>query len=520
MAPPLAPSGPRVPTGSCKGALSWLLANLGWTFVLAATGFVVFVLWLAFSRYGNIPLGSDDEKPEFRTVSWIAMMFSAGMGIGLMFFGMAEPLTFFMGPPPGTEPARSQAAIETAMATSLFHWTLHPWAIYAVLGLAIAYSSFRRGRRQLISAAFVPLLGRRRAEGPVSKLIDALALFATLFGSAASLGIGALQIKTGMQEAGWIAGLGPSVLVPIIVVLTVCFILSAVSGIARGIQYLSNLNMVLAALLALFLFVVGPTVLIMQLLPTSVGTYLQDFGTMAARSGATGGKEMDKFLSTWTIFYWAWWISWTPFVGMFLARISRGRTVRQFVAGVILVPSLVSLVWFSIFGGTAIDEQRKGGNPFGDGFPEEITFNVLQQLPWTGITSVVVMALVAIFFVSGADAASIVMGTLSQRGSIEPRRWMVIFWGAATGGNKALQGIQNPTFIGALPFAIVLVLLCFSLTRDLRTDPMMQRDAKGSDVLETAVVKGAKEHSGGFELVISEANGADGSADSGSQRQN
>ncbi|TDD62086.1 BCCT family transporter [Actinomadura darangshiensis] len=503
-------------TGSLSSAaqstLDWLLANVGWLFVLAATGFVIFSLWLAFSRYGRIPLGQEGDEPEFRTVSWIAMMFSAGMGIGLMFFGIAEPLTHFVEPPPGTDPAQSEAAIETAMATTMFHWTLHPWSIYAVLGLAIGYSHYRRGRSQLISSAFVPLLGRRHAEGSVSKLIDILALFATLFGSAASLGIGALQIRTAMQEAGWISSLGTTVLVLIILVLTICFILSAVSGVARGIQWLSNINMVLAAFLAVFVFVVGPTVFILELLPTSIGVYIQDFGEMASRSGATGGEPMKTFLANWTIFYWAWWISWAPFVGMFLARISRGRTIRQFVGGVILVPSVVSLVWFAIFGGTAIHQQHDGLNPFGNGSEEQITFNVLGNLPWEVLTAIVVMVLVAIFFVSGADAASIVMGTLSQRGNPGPSRWVVIFWGAMTGGvaaimlviggDKALNGIQNITFIGALPFAIVLILLCFSLAKDLRSDPMMRRQNKGAEVLEDAVVTGVRRHRGDFELQI------------------
>ncbi|WP_141578977.1 BCCT family transporter [Actinomadura sp. WMMA1423] len=496
-------------------ALEWLLANLGWLFVLAATGFVIFSLWLAFSRYGRIPLGQEGDEPEFSTVSWVAMMFSAGMGIGLMFFGLAEPLTHFVKPPPGTDPAQSEAAIETAMATTMFHWTLHPWSIYAVLGLAIGYSHYRRGRSQLISSAFAPLLGRRRAAGPAGKLIDILALFATLFGSAASLGIGALQIRTGMQEAGWIGSLGTTVLVLIIVVLTVCFVVSAVSGVARGIQWLSNINMVLAVLLALFVFVVGPTVFILELLPTTLGVYLQDFGEMASRSGATGGEPMKTFLSNWTIFYWAWWISWAPFVGMFLARISRGRTIRQFVGGVILVPSAVSVIWFAIFGGTAVDQQRKGLNPFGNGTEEQITFNVLGHLPWVAVTGVVVMVLVAIFFVSGADAASIVMGTLSQRGSTSPSRWVVIFWGAMTGGvaaimlvvggDEALSGIQNITFIGALPFAIVLILLCVALAKDVRSDPMMRRQHKGAEVLEDAVIAGATHHQGDFELQIKPA---------------
>ncbi|GAA0546689.1 BCCT family transporter [Actinomadura welshii] len=502
-------------SSTAQSALDWLLANLGWLLVLAATGFVIFSLWLALSKYGRIPLGHDDDEPEFRTVSWIAMMFSAGMGIGLMFFGAAEPLLHYVEPPPGTDPAQSERAIETAMATTIFHWTLHPWSIYAVLGLAIGYGHYRRGRTQLISAAFAPLFGRRRAEGPASKLIDSLALFATLFGSAASLGLGALQIRTGMQEAGWIETLGTTVLVLIIVVLTICFIASAVSGIARGIQWLSNTNMVLAALLALFVFVAGPTVFILELLPTSLGVYIQDFGEMASRSGATGGEAMDTFLSDWTIFYWAWWISWSPFVGMFLARISRGRTIRQFVAGVIIVPSVVSLVWFAIFGGAAISQQRDGLDPFGSGTEEEITFNVLSNLPWEAITAILVMLLVAIFFVSGADAASVVMGTLSQRGSTNPSRWIVIFWGAMTGavaaimlvigGDEALNGIQNITFIGALPFTLVLILLCFSLAKDVRSDPMMQRQDKGAEVLEDAVVAGTERHRGEFELVTKPA---------------
>lgn len=254
-----------------KTSLSWIIGNLGWAFVLAASGFVVFALWLAFSRYGRIPLGRDDEKPEFRTVSWVAMMFSAGMGIGLMFYGVNEPLTHFVKPPPGTVEGGSEQAVQTAMATTMFHWTLHPWAIYAVVGLAIAYGSFRRGRSQLISAAFAPLLGSKRANGPAGRAIDVLAIFATLFGSAASLGLGALQIGSGLKVAGWAGDVGNGVLVGIIAVLTAAFVASAVSGVAKGIQWLSNINMVLAIVLAAFIFVVGPTVFILNLVPTAIG---------------------------------------------------------------------------------------------------------------------------------------------------------------------------------------------------------------------------------------------------------
>jgi len=472
-----------------KAVLAWIIQHLGWAFVISASGFVVFALWLAFSRYGKIPLGRDDEKPEFKTVSWVAMMFSAGMGIGLMFYGVNEPLTHFVKPPPGTD----RDPLETAMATTLFHWTLHPWAIYAIVGIAIAYSSFRRGRSSLISSAFAPLLGRRAASG-WGRAIDVMAIFATLFGSAASLGLGALQIGSGLEAAGWAGDVGKGVLVAIIAVLTVAFVASAVSGVAKGIQWLSNINMVLAVVLALFLFVVGPTVFILNLLPTALGDYFRELANMAGRTAASGGDATQTWLSGWTIFYWAWWISWTPFVGMFIARISRGRTIKQFVAGVILVPSAVSLVWFAILGGTAIFQQRNGVDLAGQSTPESQLFALLDQFPLAGIAGVVVMVLVAIFFVSGADAASIVMGTLSQQGTIRPKKPVVIFWGVLTGavaavmllvgGSNALTGLQNLTIIAALPFMVVMIGLCVSLAKDLRSDPMIRREERVAEVME------------------------------------
>ncbi|MFE5706879.1 BCCT family transporter [Rhodococcus koreensis] len=458
-------------------ALDWLVTDMGWLFVLSASGFVLFSLWLAFSKFGQIPLGKDGEKPEFRTVSWIAMMFSAGMGIGLMFFGVAEPLAHYVTPPPG-----SSGGIGTAMATTMFHWSLHPWAMYAVVGLSIAYGSYRKGRKQLFSSAFIPLLGRR-AEGPIGKFIDVLAIFATLFGTAASLGLGALQIGSGFQVVGWMSQVSTFLLVAIVALLTLAFVASAVSGVAKGIQWLSNTNMVLAIILALFVFVVGPTVLILNLLPTTIGAYAAQLAQMSARTGASSDPATGEWLSSWTIFYWAWWISWTPFVGMFLARISRGRTIRQFVVGVIVVPSAVSLVWFAIFGGAGISEQRDGIDLAGQDTQEGQLFGMLNHLPLTGITTILVMILVAIFFVSGADAASMVMGTLSQRGSLEPQRWVVVFWGVLTGGvaalilwtggDTALDGLQTMTIIAAAPFVIVMIGLCFSLYKDLSRDQMI-----------------------------------------------
>lgn len=493
-----------------SAALTWVMDSTGWLFALASTGFVVFVLYLALGRYGTIPLGRDDEPPEFNGISWVAMMFSAGMGIGLMFYGVAEPLSHFATPPPGTGPEGNPEAVQTALATTLFHWTLHPWAIYCVVGLAIAYGVYRKGRLQLISAAFEPLIGSR-ANGPLGKVIDMLAIFATLFGSAASLGLGALQIRSGLQIVAGIGETGNAILVAIIAVLTAAFVLSAISGIARGIQWLSNINMVLALTLALFVFVVGPTIFILNLLPTALGSYFADLGMMSARTGAEGA-DVNTWLQSWTIFYWAWWVSWTPFVGMFIARISRGRTIRQFVAGVLLVPSVVSLVWFAVFGGAAINVQQNGTDLAGEGGVEQQLFTLLDQYPIATVASVVVMILVAIFFVSGADAASIVMGSLSQRGTIEPSRGTVVFWGVATGsvaavmllvgGSDALTGLQTITIIAALPFLLVMVGLAVSLLKDLRRDPKVVRRQYAAEVVNHAVISGVTQHGDDFIISI------------------
>ncbi|WP_371811197.1 BCCT family transporter [Aeromicrobium sp. CFBP 8757] len=509
-------STPSLGTASTS-AQDWVITNTGWFFVLTSTFFVIFVIWLAASKYGRIPLGDDGEKPEFNTVSWIAMMFSAGMGIGLMFYGVAEPLSHFVTPPPGTSEAQSDEAFQTAMATTMFHWALHPWAIYAVVGIAIAYGTFRKGRSQLISSAFRPLIGAK-ADGPVGRVIDILAIFATLFGSAASLGLGALQIGGGLKYNGWVDQPGKVVLVAIIVVLTIAFIFSAVSGVAKGIQWLSNTNMVLALTLAAFVFVAGPTLLILNLLPTALGDYASQMTEMASRTAASGDDEMKSWLADWTIFYWAWWVSWTPFVGMFIARISRGRTIRQFVTGVLIVPSLVSLVWFAVFGGTAIDIQRRTGDlvdAAGSVDSDSALFQMLDQLPIASVTTVLVMVLVGIFFVSGADAASIVMGTLSEKGSTEPSKRSVVFWGTVMGGvaaimliiggNDALAGLQKITIVAAVPFVLVMAALCVSLYKDLQTDPMVVRDRLGQEMVEDAVLTGVEEHDGEFVLVVEAA---------------
>lgn len=518
-------------TAASSAALAWVTENTGWIFVALASLFVVFVLWLAIGRFGNIPLGKDGEKPEFRTTSWIAMMFSAGMGIGLVFYGVAEPLYHYIAPPPGTVNGQTPEAVQTAMATSIFHWSVHPWAMFAVVGIAMAYSTFRLGRRQLISSAFTSLFGKR-VDGPAGKIINMLAIFATLFGTAASLGLGAMQISSGLQFNGWVGSVGSTVLVLIITGLTVCFVISAASGIARGIQWLSNINMVLALVLALIVFVAGPTLFILNLIPAAVGDYARDLATMSSRTEAVGDEALREWMSGWTIFYWAWWVSWAPFVGMFIARISRGRTIRQFVTGVLLVPSLVSVAWFSIFGGTAFDLQLKADATTDtsdglvqtvDGEPsisfEGALFDLIQNLSLpqavAAAVAVLAMLLIGIFFVTSADSASIVMGSLSSNGRLEPSRKVLIFWGVLTGAiaavmllaggsnpGEALTGLKNITIVSALPFALVMFLLCFALVRDLRRDPLALRKRLADSVVERAIRSGVDQHGGvQFDLV-------------------
>ncbi|MBS2939525.1 BCCT family transporter [Nocardioides sp. J2M5] len=468
-------------TGTTK-VLGWLESTFGWLFILVSASFLLFSGYLATTRYGNIKLGPDDSEPEFSTFSWVSMMFATGMGIGLMFWGVAEPLTYLTATdassiPPGRGDPSTPDSARVAMEYAFFHWGFHPWSMYAVIGLAIGYFAYRKGTGNLVSGAFGPLL-KGREKGGAGKAIDVIAIFATLFGSATSLGLGALQITGGLDD---VFGSGDSkwLTVVVIAVLTLCFVLSAVTGIEKGVQLLSNANAIAAVLLVFFLFVVGPTVFILSTFTESLGGYLTHLPTMSFRTGAFGGSE---FLSTWTIFYWAWWISWTPFVGMFIARISKGRTIRQFVVYVILVPSVVSFVWFSILAGAAFDLQLSGAKDLGavlvDEGTESALFTTLREYPLASITVVLAVFLVAIFFITGADSASIVMGMLSQHGKEEPMRWLVIFWGVAQGAVAAvllfsggLGALQTLVIIVAGPFMLVICAMCVSLMKSLRAEP-------------------------------------------------
>ncbi|GAA1336243.1 BCCT family transporter [Arthrobacter roseus] len=464
-------------------ALGWVTSKFGWLFILSATGFVVFALVLAFGKYGSIPLSQEGEKTEFSTISWVAMMFSAGMGIGLMFFGVYEPVTHLATPPPFVDAAAGSAeAASSAMAYTFFHWGLHPWAIYSVVGLALAYSTYRMGRGNLMSSPFQSIFGKERIEKGWGKPIDILAIICTKFGSATSLGLGALQIAAGIAllRTGEFSD-DPGVAVPIIIicVLTVGVVFSAASGVSRGIKWLSNTNMILAAVLLVFVFVVGPTVFILDLLPNSIGSYFNNLVSMSFHSAVFGGSD---WLASWTIFYWAWWISWTPFVGTFIAKISRGRTIREFVLGVLLVPTSVSMLWFVVFGGAGINLQLGGVDIAGTGNEAAGFFAALQNYPFFIGAALIVMLLTAVFFVSGADAGALVLGTLSSYGRKEPWKPLVILWAVLTGAVAAvllfvggLDALQTFTILAATPFVLVILGLCVALYVDLRRDPLRQR---------------------------------------------
>ncbi|MEE1652047.1 BCCT family transporter [Brachybacterium sp. J144] len=514
-------------------ALGWVMRNLGWVFNVLAIGMVLLLVVLAFSRYGKIPLGLDGEKPEYGTASWAAMLFGAGIGIGIIFFGPFEPLTYYLSPRPGAPyDAGSIAAMKGAIAQSALHWGVNAWAIYAIVGLAVAYVSFRRGRVPLMSAIVAGLWGGD-SSSPGSRVIDALAIIATLFGTAASLGIGALQIARGVEIVGGLPATGTALAMLIIGVLTLGTIASAVSGVARGIRWLSNINMALALVLAVFIFGVGPTVFLVNIIPGAITEYL---GTLPGMLGAnmSEGEDMQSFLSSWTTFYWAWWVSWAPFVGVFTAKISRGRTIRQFVLGVLLIPSSIIVLAFAVLGGTAIWLQRRAseldaaGNTVGiadpdraiapDGTvdslpaPAEIFFAVVDQLPGAGIISAIVIVMLAIFFITSADSASLVNSQLSQKGNPTPNRLVTAFWalcmaGIAVvillfGGQNALQGLQNLIVITALPFAVVLVLMAVALVKELRHDPMAIRDHYQEAAIENAVKHGVAEYGDHFALAI------------------
>ncbi|ALC06496.1 hypothetical protein CDES_10605 [Corynebacterium deserti GIMN1.010] len=508
----------------------WAMTNTGWLLNFVMLIGLGTMLYIAFSRYGRIKLGTDEDQPEFSRFSWIAMMFGAGIGVGIFFFGPSEPLWHYLSPPPHTVEGETPESLHQALAQSHFHWGLSAWGLYALVGGALAYSSYRRGRVTLISSTFRSLFGPKM-EGVAGRLVDIMAIIATLFGTAATLGLSAIQVGQGVQIVSGVSEITNTMLIVIISVLTICFVISAVSGVSKGIRYLSNINISLTLGLVLFVFITGPTLFLLNLIPSGILEYGNQFLSMAGKSLSWGEETID-FQSSWTAFYWAWWIAWTPFVGMFIARISRGRTLREFALVTMAIPSFILILAFTIFGGTAISLHRENVAGFdGSSSEEQVLFDMFSNLPLYSITPFILIFVLVVFFITSADSASVVMATMSSQGNPAPNKTVVVFWGLCmmgiavvmllAGGESALTGLQNLTILIAIPFAVVLIFMAVAFVKDLTTDPAAIRHTYAKAAISNAVVRGLEEHGDDFELSIEpaeEGRGAGSAFDSTADR--
>jgi len=440
--------------------------------------FLVFLGYLVIGRYAKVRLGPDDSRPDYSYTTWFAMLFSAGMGIGLVFWGVAEPIYHFIDAPRAE--GGSEAAALDAMVLTFHHWGLGAWSVYAVLGLSLAYFGYRHDLPMTIRSALYPLIGDR-IHGWRGNLVDILAIFGTMFGIATSLGLGVAQINSGLNSAFDIP-VGPGVQVVLIAIITVAATVSVVTGLDKGIRRLSELNITLAALLLLFVAVTGPTVLLLSAYVENVGNYVYNFVELMFWSGSYSETDAG-WLSAWTIFYWAWWISWAPFVGSFIARISRGRTIREFILGVLLVPALVSFLWFTVMGNTAILFQSDGtadiyGAIEAAGFDESVAmFAVLDALPLSLLTTVVTMFVITVFFVTSSDSGSFVIDMIASGGSLNPPVAMRIFWALSEGAVAAvllvaggLAALQAGAIATGLPFTAVLLVVMVGVFKGLRSE--------------------------------------------------
>lgn len=441
-----------------------------WYYVLIAAVFVAFSLFLGFSKYGDIKLGKDDDEPEFSLMSWFSLLFAAGMGIGLVFYGVSEPLTHFVDPRPGVTGTPEQLA-QAALGQTYLHWGVHAWSIYVVVGLALAYAIHRRRRPISIRWTLEPLLGKR-VEGGWGHVIDVIALVGTLFGVATSLGLGVLQISAGLDVAG-IADPDETTQIVIILIISVFVLASVLSGVTKGMKWLSNINLVMAGILVLYLLVVGPSEFLLRDFVQSMGYYIQNFIGLSFNVSAFQGEAGEAWQASWTSFYWGWWMSWAPFVGIFIARISKGRTVREFVAGVILVPTVIGILWFAVMGGSALAMELENPgilrNSEGGVDLQGALFEMLQQVPGSTIASFGVLFLISIFFITSADSGALVMGMIATGGQQNPKRWIRTFFVVVTAALAialllagGLTALQTAAITIALPFSVVMLLICWS----------------------------------------------------------
>lgn len=452
-----------------------VIGVFGWYYVLLVAGFVAFSLWVGLGRWGDIRLGSDDDVPEFGLGPWFSMLFAAGMGIGLVFWGVAEPLSHFSSPKPGTT-GTPEGLAQIAMAQTYLHWGIHAWAIYVVVGLALAYAIHRRGRPVSIRWALEPLLGDR-VRGRLGDAIDVTAVVGTVFGVATSLGLGVLQIGAGLDHIGVLRSTTTAQVV-IIALVSGLATVSVVSGLDRGLKWLSNVNVVMAGVLLLCILLLGSTLFLLREFVQSLGVYLANLLPMTFNVSAFAGEAGEAWQAGWTTFYWGWWISWAPFVGVFIARISRGRTVREFVGGVLLVPTLITFLWFSVLGGSALYRElfEEGGLVPADGVvvPENALFDLLAGLPGYSVLSVLAIALITLFFVTSSDSGSLVVAMLASGGNPTPRVSIRVTWAALSGVLAVallvaggLAALQTAAILIALPFSVVMIGIVVATARAL-----------------------------------------------------
>ena len=459
-----------------NAAKSGIFANFSWFYVLAFSVFLGFLVILSVSSLGNIKLGNDEEEPEFGFLSWLAMLFAAGMGVGLMFFGVAEPLTHYLS---DITTGSAEHKQQEALLHTLFHWGIHAWAVYGTIALALAYFGFRYKLPLALRSCFYPLL-KERINGKLGDLIDIMALLATLFGVITTLGFGASQLGAGLHQLGWISENSFSLQIVVIAVVMSLAIFSAISGVGKGVKILSELNLTLAFCFLIFVLVAGPTLYLLSAFSDNIGTYLSNLVQLSFKTYVYE-QEHTGWFSGWTILYWAWWCSWAPFVGLFIARISRGRTIREFIFGVLVIPSMFGILWFTVFGNTAIwlnDGEAAGTLGQMISSPETLLFKFLDYLPLSGVTGLVSLVVISLFFITSADSGIYVLNNIASRDkSLAAPRWQAVMWGVLMSvvaivlmQSGGLANLQAMTLLVALPFAMLMLLMCFSLWKGLSAD--------------------------------------------------
>jgi choline/glycine/proline betaine transport protein len=454
-----------------SAAKFWVCEYTGWFFVFTVNVILAYSIWLIFSKYADLRIGGQDSRPEFSLFAWFSMLFSAGMGIGLLFYGVAEPIYHYMTPPMGVEP-KTLAAAQLSMGITFFHWGLHAWGVYAVLGLGLAFFAFTRGLPLTMSTVFYPLIGEK-VYGPIGHAVDILASIATLFGLATSLGLGVTQINAGLNYVFGVP-ISTTVQITLIVIITGGATMSVVAGLEAGIKRLSIINIVLGISLMVFVFFMGPTLFILDGIPQNIGNYLQNFVKL---SFWTEAYTQTKWQNGWTIFYWAWWIAWAPFVGMFIARISKGRTVKEFLLGVLFVPTLLTFVWLTVFGGSALYVEMFGAGGISEAVNNNVAtamYTLFENFPLAKITSVIGIFVVAFFFITSSDSASLVIDIITAGGKTEPPTIQRVFWASTEGICAAilllgggLGALQTACIVTGLPFAAVLLVMLISLKKGL-----------------------------------------------------